>query len=81
MASGVAWDEDYASPTADVAQAGAYNGPQLIGYLSKLPKVAEPGERFNYNTGETNLAGELLRERDAARLRTHRTLRGMIPKV
>ena len=61
MASGVAWDEDYASPTSDVAQAGAYNGPQLIGYLSKLPKVAEPGERFNYNTGETNLAGELLR--------------------
>lgn len=61
MASGVAWDEDYASPSSDVAQAGAYNGPQLIEYLSKLPKVAEPGERFNYNTGETNLAGELLR--------------------
>ncbi len=61
MASGVAWDEDYASPTSDVAIAGAYNGPQLTEYLATLPREAEPGTRFNYNTGETNLVGELLR--------------------
>ena len=61
MASGVAWNEDYADPKSDVALAGAYNGLQLVEYLAALPKVAEPGTVFNYNTGETNLAGELLR--------------------
>ena len=61
MASGVAWNEDYADPTSDVALAGALNGIDLVQYLAKLPKVAEPGTTFNYNTGETNLAGELLR--------------------
>ena len=61
MASGVAWNEDYADPASDVALAGALNGIDLVQYLAKLPKVAEPGTTFNYNTGETNLAGELLR--------------------
>lgn len=61
MASGVAWNEDYADPASDVAIAGAYNGPQLLEYLATLPRVATPGELFNYNTGETNLVGELLR--------------------
>ena len=61
MSSGVAWNEDYADPNSDVAKAGALNGPKLVEYLSKLPRVAEPGQIFNYNTGETNLVGELLR--------------------
>lgn len=61
MASGVAWNEDYADPGSDVAIAGAYNGPQLLEYLATLPSVATPGTVFNYNTGETNLVGELLR--------------------
>ena len=61
MASGVAWNEDYADPASDVALAGALNGIDLVQYLAKLPKVAKPGTTFNYNTGETNLAGELLR--------------------
>ena len=61
MSSGIAWNEDYADPASDVARAGAANGLALANYLSQLPRVAPAGTRFNYNTGETNLAGELLR--------------------
>ena len=61
MASGVAWNEDYVDPESDVARAGGANGLALVGYLGNLPRVAAAGEVFNYNTGETNLAGELLR--------------------
>ena len=34
---------------------------ELVNYLSKLPRQAEPGEVFNYNSAETNLVGEVLR--------------------
>jgi CubicO group peptidase (beta-lactamase class C family) len=61
MASGVAWNEDYADPESDVARAGAANGLELVRYLGTLPRLGSPGARFNYNTGETNLAGEILR--------------------
>ena len=61
MASGVAWNEDYADPTSDVARAGALNGLELARYLGRLERAHAPGEVFNYNTGETNLAGEILR--------------------
>lgn len=61
MASGVAWNEDYTDPESDVARAGGLNGIDLIRYLAKLPRAHAPGEVFNYNTGETNLAGEILR--------------------
>ena len=61
MSSGVAWNEDYADPASDVAQAGAANGLELVEYLGGLPRAHAPGEAFNYNTGETNLAGEILR--------------------
>lgn len=61
MASGVRWNEDYADPESDVARAGAANGLALVSYLATLPVDAEPGKKFNYNTGETNLVGEILR--------------------
>lgn len=61
MASGVAWNEDYADRDSDVAKAGGANGLELVQYLAQLPKADNPGETFNYNTGETNLAGEILR--------------------
>jgi CubicO group peptidase (beta-lactamase class C family) len=61
MASGVAWNEDYSDIASDVSLGGGLNGLQLFKYLGKLPRVAKPGERFNYNTGETNLVGALLR--------------------
>lgn len=61
MASGVAWDEDYEDPESDVARAGALNGIELMDYLSQLPRAGTAGKTFNYNTGETNLAGQVLR--------------------
>lgn len=61
MASGVAWDESYTDPTSDVALAAGLNGIALVNYLAKLPRASDPGTRFNYNTGETNLAGSVLR--------------------
>lgn len=61
MASGVDWNEDYEDPESDVSQAGALNGIALTDYLQKLPRVAPSGTTFNYNTGEANLTGEVLR--------------------
>ena len=61
MASGVAWNESYTDPNSDVALAGAANGTVLFDYLAELPAAEEPGAEFNYNTGETNLVGSLLR--------------------
>ena len=59
MASGVAWNEDYADPTSDIVKLPS---EQTAGfrYMNRLPRVAEPGTRFNYNTGETNIAGVIL---------------------
>ena len=61
MASGIQWNEDYQDPASDVAIAGAYNGITLTNYLYAKPRVAPVGTRFNYNTAESNLAGEILR--------------------
>ena len=60
MASGVAWNEDYADPNSDVATA-SWETVSLYDFLAEKPRVAEPGATFNYNTAETNLAGTLLR--------------------
>lgn len=61
MASGVAWDEDYTDADSDVSHAAGLGGVGLLEYLGRLPNAAAPGSKFNYNTGETNLVGALLR--------------------
>jgi CubicO group peptidase (beta-lactamase class C family) len=67
MSSGVKWNEDYADPKSDVAQvstAGFVKGESginpLVAYLRKLPRAHEPGTKYNYNTGETDLVGILV---------------------
>ncbi|MBT8058663.1 MAG: beta-lactamase family protein [Gammaproteobacteria bacterium] len=60
MASGVAWNEDYADPASDVNSA-SWATLELYDYLRNKPREAEPGRNFNYNTAETNLVGTLLR--------------------
>ncbi|RJY08745.1 serine hydrolase domain-containing protein [Aurantiacibacter aquimixticola] len=67
MSSGVRWNEDYTDPESDVARFNEHV-PQvegvdaLVDYMRQLPREAEPGTRWQYNTGETNLIGVLVRE-------------------
>lgn len=64
MTSGVAWNEDYDDPDSDVARAGVTaiesGDASVLAYMRTLGRAAKPGERFNYSTGETDLAGYLL---------------------
>ena len=61
MSSGVAWNEDYRDPESDVSREIGLTALERLRYLSAHPRFAEPGERFNYNTGETHLVGSLVR--------------------
>ncbi len=61
MASGVQWNEDYADPKSDVGNYPGGNVVRLLEFLGAKPRVAAPGTRFNYSTGETDLAGVVLR--------------------
>ncbi len=64
MSSGVRWSENYADPASDVAR--MFSEPLVPGvdpalsYLAKLPREAEPGQRWVYKTGETNLIGTIV---------------------
>lgn len=61
MTSGVGWNEDYADPNSDISKAAGLNAMELFDYLNTKEVVAEPGEVFNYSTGETNLVGAIVR--------------------
>ncbi len=61
MSSGVQWNEDYTDPKSDVAQAG-FTGSEpgvdpLVSYMRHLPRAAEPGTKWHYDTGETDMVG------------------------
>jgi CubicO group peptidase (beta-lactamase class C family) len=65
MASGVKWNETYTDPTSDrrrllEAQIAQQPGGALQ-VMARLPRAAAPGTRWNYSTGETQVAGALLR--------------------
>ena len=64
MTSGVRWNEDYADPESDVNRFNKHRPEEgvdaLVSYLRRLPRVAPPGARWNYSTGETNLVGILV---------------------
>lgn len=65
MTTGVAWSEDYTNPRSDVALASQapYLGPHpisgnpLMKHMQGLRREAEPGKKWVYKTGETDLAG------------------------
>ncbi|MDK2766733.1 MAG: beta-lactamase family protein [Sphingomonas sp.] len=65
MTSGVKWNEDYTNPNSDVARMFAEAVPAgqdpTVFYMRKLPRESDPGVKFVYKTGETNLIGVLVR--------------------
>jgi CubicO group peptidase (beta-lactamase class C family) len=64
MTSGVKWNEDYTDPGSDVAQMNRFvveYGPEaIVAQMKQLPREAEPGVKWVYKTGETNLIGVLV---------------------
>lgn len=65
MTSGVAWNEDYEDPNSDVAKFSSEpsldGSDPVVAYMARLPREAEPGTKWVYKTGETNLVGSLVR--------------------
>lgn len=64
MTSGVKWNEDYTDPNSDVARFGTHQPEPgvdvTVSFMRKLPREAEPGKKWLYKTGETNLIGVLV---------------------
>lgn len=60
MSSGVEWNEDYADPESDINTI-RWDTLSVYEQLRHKPRVALPGEKYNYNTAETNLIGTLVR--------------------
>lgn len=64
MTSGVKWNEDYTDPDSDVARMNLFTvqyGPDaIIMQMKELEREAEPGAKWVYKTGETNLIGVLV---------------------
>ena len=65
MASGVRWNETYTDSSSDrrhllEAQIAQKPGAAMA-LMAALPRVAPPGSVFNYSTGETLVAGEIVR--------------------
>jgi CubicO group peptidase (beta-lactamase class C family) len=64
MASGVAWNETYTDPSSDrramlEAQIAQQPGG-ILALMAGLERAAEPGTRWNYSTGETQVVAALL---------------------
>lgn len=64
MSSGVRWDDTHTDRDSErrrmlelqiAQQPGA-----ILSYVAQLPRVAVPGESWNYSTGETHVVGALL---------------------
>jgi CubicO group peptidase (beta-lactamase class C family) len=75
MTSGARWNEDYSDPKADVAL--FYSTPidpgmdATVSYMRKLARDTTPGQKWHYNTGETNLVGEVVARATGKNLATY----------
>ena len=78
MASGIEWNEDYDDPKSDV-NTMPFGILDIFKVLGEKPRVVEPGEKFNYNTAETNLVGAILRAAIGNNLSTYLTEKIWVP--
>jgi CubicO group peptidase (beta-lactamase class C family) len=64
MASGVAWNETYTDPASDrraMLEAQIAQRPgAILELMARLDRATEPGTRWNYSTGETQVVGALV---------------------
>ena len=64
MASGVKWDETYTDPKSDRRKLLEIQLQQkpgtILPFMSSRPRAGAPGTIWNYNTGETFVAGAVL---------------------
>jgi len=64
MASGVQWNETYTDATSDrrmlLEKQIAQEPGGMLELMSQLPRAAEPGTRWNYSTGETQVVAALV---------------------
>jgi hypothetical protein len=64
MSSGTKWNEAYTDPNSDRRQLLKAQESQkrdaAMGVMANLSRAVEPGTKFNYSTGETQVAGEIL---------------------
>ena len=62
MSSGVSWNEDYDDPASDVNRIpGGFGIDTLLARMSRMPRRAPAGSEFNYNSGEIEIVGEVVR--------------------
>jgi CubicO group peptidase (beta-lactamase class C family) len=65
MASGVKWDETYTNPASDrrrMLEAQIAQRPgAILDLMAALPRAGAPGTVWNYSTGETFVAGAVVR--------------------
>ena len=65
MKTGVMWNEDYSDPTSEVALFLDHKPEPgvdtTVSFMRQLKRESPPGEKWRYNTGETNLVGLLVR--------------------
>ncbi len=60
MTSGIEFDENYANPLADVTHM-LLRTPDMASYAASKKLVAEPGSRWSYSSGTTNILSRVIR--------------------
>ncbi|MBD1396528.1 serine hydrolase [Pontibacter sp. JH31] len=58
MSSGLNWDESYSNPLSMTTE--AYYGSNLKKVIGRLEAVEEPGQKFEYKSGDTQVLGFVL---------------------
>lgn len=60
MAAGFDWDESGSNPLSETAE--AYYGDDLYGLVTRQKVIETPGKTFNYQSGDTQLLGIILKK-------------------